>query len=77
MSTMIPSDVLMFIAELDQVTTALIEKYYKASEEDWADGSLEATKHFKHWAPISVRVFSNDEEIARFYEDGVDISPGK
>lgn len=76
MST-IPSDVLMFLAELEQFTTALITKYYDASAADWSNGSLEATKNFKFYAPITVEVRTAEDGVvlARFMEEGVDIYP--
>lgn len=66
----IPSDVLMFLAELDQFITPLIEKYYDASEKDTT-----ATKHFQHFAPIDVQVHSVDGLLATFTEEGINLYP--
>lgn len=68
----IPSDVLAFLSEFEQLSSELIAKYYEASEKDET-----GTKSFEFYAPISVRVFTDEGELARFYEEGVDIYPAK
>lgn len=72
MSVQLPGDVLSFLAELEEATNLLIEKYYNLS-----DGVQEAgtNRQFKYFAPISVRVFTGDQELARFYEEGIDLYP--
>lgn len=71
----IPSDVLAFLAELEQFSTALIEKYYAASEADIETDVLRATKQFKYYTPMTVQVVTDDGVLARFMEEGVDIYP--
>lgn len=73
--TSVPSDVLAFLAELEQFSTALIEKYYTASEEDIEKDALRSTKQFKYYTPMTVQVVTEDGVLARFMEEGVDLYP--
>lgn len=73
--TSIPSDVLAFLAELEQFSTALVEKYYAASEADIENNPMRSNKHFKYFAPVTVQVVTEDGLLARFMEEGIDIYP--
>lgn len=74
--TTVPSDVLAFLAELEEFSTALIEKYYAASKEaNTGDGLMVSNKAFHYFAPITVEIRSQDGLLARFMEEGVDIYP--
>lgn len=73
----ISSDVLMFLAELEQATTEIITKYYDASEADWDEKGGDATKNFRFYAPVLVQVITVEDGkvLAKFMEEGVDIYP--
>jgi hypothetical protein len=67
----------MFLAELEQATSEIITKYYDASAADWDENGTEATKNFKFYAPILVKVVTSEDGkvLAQFVEEGVDFYP--
>ena len=74
--TTVPSDVLAFVAELESVSTALIEKYYGESEAaSMGEGGMYTNKAFHHFAPITVEIRTQDGLLARFMEEGIDLYP--
>lgn len=74
--TMVPSDVLAFLAELESVSTALINKYYEASEAaSMGEGGMYTNKAFHHVAPVTVEVRTQDGLLARFMEEGIVLYP--
>lgn len=74
--TTVPSDVLAFLAELEEFSTTLIEKYFSASEKaNEGESGLYTNKSFHYFAPFTIEIKTQDGVLARFMEEGIDLYP--
>ena len=63
----LPPEVLMLIAEIGEATDEIIARHEKKGRE--AGNALE------HWLPLQVKLYSHDDLLAQYWEDGVEVEP--